>query len=276
MRKSSYKIITYLLIITFLTNFFIFGLAGNTKVEAGLWGEHKDSVFTLIKGVVMLYIMNLISQKTSSNDEGLITSTIRKGLNLGGSDETEENESDSFDVNKSTSEAVSTSNNKDSTDVDNGEIMNKSNESAVVDQPEVEITTENSISEKEQELVELVNRTRKEQGLQPLEVNQSLREIARIKGDDMIENNYFEHQSPNYGSPFEMMKQKGIKYSLAGENLAEARTVEKAFEDLMESPKHKENILEPKYDEIGIGIVESENSGLMIVQEFIDSPELTE
>ncbi|MCF8002386.1 MAG: CAP domain-containing protein [Halanaerobiales bacterium] len=270
MRKTGYKLITYILVMTFLTNFFVIGLAGSTKVEAGLWDEQKGSIFTLVKGLVMLYIMNLISQRANGDsDEGLITSTIRKGLNLDDSDKVEVENDLSSETSKSTKSTELTTDSNNSSVVDDSvDVTDNMNQ--------VEITTRNSISAKEQELVDLVNRARKEQGLQPLEVDKELRQVARIKAEDMVDNDYFEHQSPDYGSPFDMMRQKGIKYSLAGENLAAARTVEKAFEDLMNSPQHKENILEAKYDKIGVGIIEGGDHGLMIVQEFVDSPEITE
>jgi uncharacterized protein YkwD len=88
----------------------------------------------------------------------------------------------------------------------------------------------------------------------------------------MIENEYFSHNSPVYGSPFDMLKKKGIKYGLAGENLAGAETVKEGFKGLMDSPEHRKNILNPSYDEVGIGVVEGGSYGLMIVQLFIDDP----
>ena len=57
-------------------------------------------------------------------------------------------------------------------------------------------------------------------GLQALIVDDELQNIARIKAQDMVDNNYFSHTSPTYGSPFNMMKNFGISYKTAGENIA--------------------------------------------------------
>jgi len=71
----------------------------------------------------------------------------------------------------------------------------------------------------------------------------------------MIDNKYFAHDSPTYGSPFEMMKQFGITYRYAAENLALHPSVESAHQGLMNSPGHRANILNPNLTEIGIGII---------------------
>lgn len=56
--------------------------------------------------------------------------------------------------------------------------------------------------------------------MQALIVDDELQNIARIKAQDMVDNNYFSHTSPTYGSPFNMMKNFGISYKTAGENIA--------------------------------------------------------
>jgi len=121
----------------------------------------------------------------------------------------------------------------------------------------------------EQEMVDLVNSERKRAGLSPLKVNLDLVKVARLKGEDMIENSYFSHNSPTYGSPFNMMSQFGISYMTAGENLAGAPTVESAHENLMNSAGHRANILNSSFKEIGIGVVEGSQYGKIFVQEFI-------
>ena len=63
------------------------------------------------------------------------------------------------------------------------------------------------LTEDEQKLLELVNKAREENGFEPLVVDENLMRTARIKAKDMVENNYFSHQSPTYGSPFDMMRQ---------------------------------------------------------------------
>ncbi|KUK52454.1 MAG: Sporulation uncharacterized protein YkwD [Desulfotomaculum sp. 46_296] len=121
----------------------------------------------------------------------------------------------------------------------------------------------------EQKMVDLVNNERRKAGLSTLKVNLDLVKIARLKGEDMIENNYFSHTSPTYGSPFDMMSQFGISYKTAGENLAGAPTVESAHQNLMNSAGHRANILNSSFKEIGIGVVEGSKYGKIFVQMFI-------
>ena len=121
----------------------------------------------------------------------------------------------------------------------------------------------------EQKMVDLVNSERKSAGLSPLKVNLDLVKVARLKAEDMIENNYFSHNSSIYGSPFNMMSQYGISYMTAGENLAGAPTVESAHKNLMNSAGHRANILNSSFKEIGIEVVEGSQYGKIFVQEFI-------
>src|SRR5690606_33731335 len=72
----------------------------------------------------------------------------------------------------------------------------------------------------EQQVVDLTNIERKKHGLVPLIVDEALTEVAQKKSLDMAEQDYFDHDSPKYGSPFDMMNQFGIVYHTAGENIA--------------------------------------------------------
>lgn len=130
-------------------------------------------------------------------------------------------------------------------------------------------TTNQGISEKEQQMVNLVNEARRENGLKPLIVDTKLTELARLKSKDMIDNNYFSHNSPTYGSPFDMLKNFGVSYLSAGENIAGNQTVERAHESLMNSPGHRRNILSSDYTHIGIGIQDGGKYGTMFTQMFI-------
>jgi uncharacterized YkwD family protein len=117
-------------------------------------------------------------------------------------------------------------------------------------------------------MIDLVNQERAKAGLEPLAVDMRLVVLAREKAQDMIDRGYFSHQSPTYGSPFDMMKAAGITYRTAGENIAGAPTVERAHTALMNSEGHRRNILNPAFDHIGIGIVEGGPYGLMLSQMF--------
>lgn len=120
----------------------------------------------------------------------------------------------------------------------------------------------------ERQMLDLINEVRGEVGLPALQADLALTKVARLKSQDMIDHNYFSHQSPTYGSPFDMMKRFGITYRTAGENLAGNQTVERAHAALMNSPGHRANILGQSFTQIGIGIVKGGRYGMMFTQLF--------
>ncbi|WP_338091215.1 CAP domain-containing protein [Pelotomaculum isophthalicicum] len=124
------------------------------------------------------------------------------------------------------------------------------------------------LTAEEQQLVNLVNQERTKINLQPLTVDTRLVNVARMKSQDMINNNYFSHQSPTYGSPFDMMKSQGITYRYAGENIAGNQSVQAAHTALMNSSGHRANILNSNYKYIGVGVVHGGPYGEMITEEF--------
>ena len=106
----------------------------------------------------------------------------------------------------------------------------------------------------EQKLINLINGERTKMGLNPLKVDYELSRVARIKSEDMRTNNYFSHTSPTYGSPFQMMKDFGINYRGAGENIARTSSVDRAHTGFMNSEGHRNNILNANFTHIGVGI----------------------
>ena len=113
------------------------------------------------------------------------------------------------------------------------------------------------MTQQEQQAAALINQMRREYGLHPLTVDENLSVKARIKSNDMKVNNYFSHNSPTYGTPFQMMKQLGIAYRSAGENIAKGYTSAEAVVNAwMASPSHKANILSSNYTSMGIGYVD--------------------
>jgi uncharacterized YkwD family protein len=125
------------------------------------------------------------------------------------------------------------------------------------------------LTAQEQQMINLVNQERTSRGLPALTVDIRLVKVARMKSIDMINNNYFSHQSPIYGSPSDLMKAQGISYHAVGENIAGNSSVTNAHTGLMNSPGHRANILNTSFTKIGIGIVKGGPYGLMISQEFI-------
>ena len=99
------------------------------------------------------------------------------------------------------------------------------------------------LSEDEKEVFNLINKQRENAGLSALVINDELQNVARIKARDMVQNNYFSHTSPTYGSPFDMIKNFGISYKTAGENIAGNSSNSKAVNAWMNSEGHRANIL---------------------------------
>ncbi|MHA7965732.1 CAP domain-containing protein [Paenibacillus sp. CAU 1782] len=120
-------------------------------------------------------------------------------------------------------------------------------------------TTGTEMSAYQTQVVTLVNQERAKVGLKALQVDTLLNKVATEKARDMDVNNYFSHTSPTYGSPFDMMKTFGVKYSYAGENIASGQpTPARVMQDWMNSPGHKANILNANFTKIGVGYVNGE------------------
>ena len=136
---------------------------------------------------------------------------------------------------------------------------------AATKKPELSSDADNLSYEKQ--VVELVNEQRAAYGLNPLTLSSKLSDVARLKSQDMHDNNYFSHTSPTYGSPFDMMKTFGISYRTAGENIAKGYATPQAVVTAwMNSEGHRANILNANYTTIGVGYVASGNYW---TQEFI-------
>ncbi len=241
LRFFNSKIIAFLLVFFLVFHIGATGVLGSQQASASFLDEHKGSILTVIKGMVMLWIINLMRENIGGSDnEDILTSTIKKGLNIG-----------------------SGSNAAANTD-DNSTINNEQNDV---------IINNEYVTDEEFEMLKLVNQLRQEQGLNLLELDMELTSVARKKAIDMINNNYFDHNSPTYGTPFDMIKNYDIEYSLAGENLADSRSIEEAFQYLLDSPEHRENIIKSRYDRVGNGVVKKKDGGFMIVQLFVDSPD---
>ncbi len=113
-----------------------------------------------------------------------------------------------------------------------------------------------SVSALERQVVTLVNQKRAAAGLKSLTLNATLSNGARMKSQDMQKSRYFSHTSPNYGSPFDMMRSLGISYRSAGENIAMGySSAEAVVNAWMNSPSHRANIMNASYTQIGVGYV---------------------
>lgn len=130
-------------------------------------------------------------------------------------------------------------------------------------------TSTTSMNDDEKEVFDLINKQRTNNGLQALKIDNEVQKVARIKAQDMVDNNYFAHESPTYGTPFQMLKSFKISYKTAGENIAANSSNSGAVNAWMNSSGHKANILNSSYNYTGIGVVSSKKYGKMYVQMFI-------
>ena len=127
----------------------------------------------------------------------------------------------------------------------------------------------NDLSSEEQQMLDLINSERAKKGVKPLIADSRLVKAARLKSQDMIDNDYFAHESAKYGAPSELVTAQGVSYHYVGENLAVSGTVQQAHRGLMGSPGHRQNILNPQFRLIGIGIIKGRR-GVTVSQEFTD------
>ena len=105
-------------------------------------------------------------------------------------------------------------------------------------------------------LVEAMNRERAMHGLGPLRLNPTLSRAAADRIDDMFAKRYFDHVSPDGVEPFVWATKRGYRYRLIGENLAVGYRGTAVVDGWMRSPGHRENILTPGFDEVGVAIAD--------------------
>ncbi|GAC1358415.1 MAG: hypothetical protein NVSMB31_18830 [Vulcanimicrobiaceae bacterium] len=122
----------------------------------------------------------------------------------------------------------------------------------------------------QQQMLADLNATRHQAGLRPLTLERHLTTAANKHAGDMASHGYFDHASRNGRSPFDRMHADGCHFAYAGENIAMSDSEREAYSALLQSPEHRENILNPHYTRVGIGIAASADGSLMFVQDFSD------
>lgn len=176
------------------------------------------------------------------NNSGSNNSTSKPNNNNSGNTNNNTGNNNSGNTNNNTG-----NNNSGSTNNNTGNTNTGNNNSG---------SSSNSVLAIEKEVANLVNAERQKAGLKPLTLDSSISNVARTKSQDMADKKYFDHNSPTYGSPFDMMKKFGINYNAAGENIAMGQTTAKAVMNAwMNSPGHRANILSSKFGKIGVGYV---------------------
>lgn len=123
----------------------------------------------------------------------------------------------------------------------------------------------------ERRMFQLVNAARVKANLTSLVPDQQLQEAARAHSKDMYLRHYFSHLTPDRKSPFDRLRDQGLKFVSAGENIAFGQEVESAQASLMQSPDHRANIMNPDFRRVGIGIYRGVGGyGEMYTQDFAD------
>ena len=128
--------------------------------------------------------------------------------------------------------------------------------------------TPDSLSAQEQKAANLLNQDRIRNGLPALTIDPELSRIARIKSEDMRDNNYFAHESPTYGKVSAMLRHFGYAFSGAGENIAHHATVDKAQAAFMSSDGHRRNVLSSAWTKAGVGVCTDRNGFVYVTQIF--------
>lgn len=120
----------------------------------------------------------------------------------------------------------------------------------------------------EQKMVDLVNVERAKVGVGKLTVDTTMTAVARAHSKDMFLRRYFSHVNPEGKTAGDRMEKAGINFTVAGENIAYAPDLSTAHTGFMNSPGHRQNILDPAFHRIGIGIISTNTWGLMFTQDF--------
>jgi len=125
------------------------------------------------------------------------------------------------------------------------------------------------------DVVTQTNFERTKLNLPPLKMNSTLNEGALAKGQDMLSKQYWAHVAPDGTQPWEFFKRAKYNYSVAGENLArDFSNTPDMMTAWMNSPTHRENIVNPLYKEIGIAVINGKLHGIetTLVVQFFGSP----
>ena len=127
----------------------------------------------------------------------------------------------------------------------------------------------------EQELHDLINRERAKQGISLLQISKSLIPIARSHSQDMAVQSELTHNSRDGKTYSQRLQEAGLFFKGTGENIAFSQSFlpEAIHNSFMRSKGHRENILDPRFDTIGIGVFYNEGEGYYVTQDFLTSLE---
>jgi len=119
-----------------------------------------------------------------------------------------------------------------------------------------------------QHLLGMINEERRRHGLEALTLDSSLNSVALSHSRDMLENDFFAHESPATGKLKDRLETANINFHVAGENLAFASSLSEVNRILFESPGHRANLLNPEFTNVGLGILNKEDGSFLVTQVF--------
>ncbi len=224
------------------------------------------------KGTLYLYI-NGVKYKLPSNPNCPIKPEFKPEDNTNKPDDNNNNNNntnkpnDNNNNNNNTNKPNDNNNNNNNTNKPNDNNNNNNNTNKPNDN---ENNTSGNFASYQKQVLDLVNAERTKRGLNALTLDTKLSNVATLKSQDMINKNYFDHNSPTYGSPFDMMKQFGISYRSAGENIAYGqRSPQEVMNAWMNSEGHRKNILNSSFTKLGVGVAKTSNGTLYWTQMFV-------
>ncbi len=133
----------------------------------------------------------------------------------------------------------------------------------------------------EQAALDMINQSRQQNGVAPVSMDDGLRQVSRGHAQDMSVRNYFGHINPDGKSPFDLMREAGIGFRTAGENIgwgsgygSPTNAVRNNHNAMMaETPPndgHRQNILSGSFHRVGIGVFTGPDGKTFYVSDFID------
>src|SRR5207237_1385190 len=130
--------------------------------------------------------------------------------------------------------------------------------------------SEADLRQSEQQIFQLANQARKGAGAEPLQWNEHAAEAARTHAKMMAEKQTLSHQFGEEPTLRERMAATGLRFDSVAENVADEESTDEVHQALMNSPPHRLNLLNPKYNSVGIGVAKNGRQ-LYVVQDFAHS-----
>jgi uncharacterized protein YkwD len=131
-------------------------------------------------------------------------------------------------------------------------------------------TDDKKLSKDEQRLLELTNEARAKEKLSPVKANATLMKVARAHASNMARQHEMKHELDGK-NPSQRIEGAGYDYKSVGENIAVAEkgaTVDAVFKSWMDSKEHRDNILSPKFNEVGLGLATDDKGETYFAQDF--------